>query len=476
MMNIKSMSNILAFYFFLLVCTINYNVQGIAYYTDTLNRSLQRNILKVPFFAANFSNFDLLHLNKNNKNIGIEFSGPETNACLESVLKKIRAGKDINIVVLGGSSSLGADLGVTSQSQTFHAAFVSWWEEVVYPVTNSRLHKHTVTIGGINTAYMSHCWRQYVKGLVNIDIVFWEFFINDNFYNEYENDVKHFISSVLNYSTFKPALIFVKFSHVESFGKELACAVPSLTSKKKSDVVKKSVELYGITAIDMHSIICDNVKNGDVSLLKSNYFICHHPSHLAHAQMAYSIINYMRNIFVHLLNSGSSFIRDKNTFSNPIANDEKGSLGNAQCFTALLPSPNFPITTSIFHLPLLWDYGYRTRKQGKWDQSLSIRNDVRGGYVAKMPFSTICFRLGELIRPRTVYLVISHQNTETPFFIIATIKRTDGTILSRTFIDCSATAHPALSVELLIYNEKGSLLLQIDDPVGKCLLNAIVID
>ena len=445
---------------------------------DAFSRVLHENIiLKGSFFAANFSTPDLLQLDVQNENIGVQYSGQETENRLKLLFEKVKSGRDVHLLVIGGSSSLGADLGYHSSLQTFHAAFVSWWDEVVYPHTNSRLHNHNVAIGGVGTAYMSHCWEQYVKEFLDIDLLFWEFFINDFFYSEYDKNLKLFISSVLEYRNSKPAPIFVKFGQSVVFpGEKLTCFVPSADFKQKTQVVKENIELFRISAIDIQHILCDNIKKKKYDLSKHKYFISHHPSHLAHAQIGYSLINYVRKIFINFLNFPSTPGNDLTSRTMMNVNFFKESFRNPQCFTALLPYPNFPIP-SIFKLPLLWHYGYRARTKSKWNHSLSLRNDVRGGYMAKMPFASIGFKLDQSIvyKASKIYLVISHQEHPTQFNIIVTVK-TDNREVHRSYIDCSKVVHPTLSVEMLASNVYGDIQVEIDDPLGKCLLNAIIVE
>ena len=467
---------------FLLQTKHIYNIMANSFNNDkdSFNRALQHtHILKGSFFSANFSTPDLIQLDVQNEKIGIQLSGQETVNRLKLLFdEKVKLGKDVHLLVVGGSSSLGADLGCQSEVQTFHAAFTSWWNEIVYPHTNSRLHKHVVAIGGVGTSYMSHCWKNYLQDVVEIDLLFWEFFINDFFYDGYDESVKRFLSGVLGYQSSKPAPIFIKFSQANIFpGDQLTCVVTNLKFQQKAQVIKENVERFRVSTIDMQRIICDNLKNKMFSLSKEKYFINHHPSHLAHAQIGYSLINYIRNILITFLNSPSSTTENELTVTRDVmVKQEAGSFGMDQCFTALLPYPNFPIM-SIFNLTRLWHYGYRARTKSKWHHSNSVRNDVRGGLLAVMPLSSIAFALDQniLYKQSNIYLVISHQEYPTSFYIIATVKKDDGTVIRSSSIDCSKSIHPALSVDQLASNVYGNVQVEISDPLGRCLLNAIIV-
>lgn len=446
---------------------------------DAFNRALHTDILKGSFFSANFSTPDLLQLDVKNKNIGIQLSGQETVNRLKLLFdEKVKLGKDVHLLVVGGSSSLGADLGYRSEVQTFHSAFTSWWDEIVYPHTYSRLHKQVVAIGGVGTAYMSHCWRNYLQELADIDLLFWEFFINDFFYDGYDKDMKRFLNGVLGYPNSKPAPIFIKFSQANIFpGDQLTCVVTKLSYQKKVQTVKKNTEHFRVSTIDMQRIICDNMNNKIFNLSKEKYFISHHPSHLTHAQIGYSLINYIRKIFTSILNSPSSTPSNGLMLKRVTTGNPEGSFGKDQCFTALLPFPNFAIT-SIFNLTRLWHYGYRSRTKVKWNHSDSVRKDVRGGFLAVMSFSSIAFALDQNIvfKKSNIYLVISHQEYPISFYIIATVKRDNGAVIQKSSIDCSKIIHPALSVEKLASGVYGNVQVEISDPLGKCLLNAIIVE
>ena len=158
-------------------------------------------------------------------------------------------------------------------------------------------------MGGKSWAvYMSFCWENYIKNGLIIDLIIWEFFINDFFFEDYNKYMQKFMKSVLFYPYTSPALIFVKFTQSNMYpGNEITCLVPNPLFLSKKQIVAINLKKFQITAIDMQKIICENIQKQKYNLSKSKYFISHHPSHITHAQIGYSLINYIRNEFLYFL-------------------------------------------------------------------------------------------------------------------------------------------------------------------------------
>ncbi|XP_066923049.1 uncharacterized protein [Clytia hemisphaerica] len=428
-----------------------------------------KDILETTFFRFNFSTSKLLEVDTKYEKLGIEYCGELTNERLQEIFEKASQGQNVTLLVLGGSSTIGADLGAGSKTQTYHMAFSSWWNENIFPVTGSFLHKKVIAIGGVGSAYMSYCWKIYLDNKKAFDIVFWEFFMNDFYFDDYSRILDNFFKSILQYSTSTPAFILVKFSPNTIFqGEQLTCLVTSEFFNAKDKVVRQKSRQYQISVASMQEIICRNVQQYNRILLKKDYFVHIHPSHKAHAQIGFTLINYIRNIFITFLKSPNRTRQYKHFPSSQSEN-------NAQCFTGLLPFAN-ALRKTIYDIPLLWSRGYRRRSKCKWDQSIAERTDIRGGYVAKEAQSEIIFQLplNIVYKVSNVYLVISHQSSPNSFYIDVIVRSIYGDFASS--LDCSQLLHPATSVQRIASNVLGTCNIEVYDPTGKCLINAIVLE
>ena len=331
---------------------------------NELRQKLQESILANPFFRANFSNFNLLHINPDEKNVGVDNFGEATTNNLERLFQKALTGKNVSLLVLGGSSSLGADLGPLCGVQTYHVALTSWWNRVIFPITGSFLTKRLAAVGGIGTAYMSLCWKEYIKGFQDIDLMLSEFFINDpdiTLHTSYDQSLKRFLQSIHEYVSC-PALIFVKFCKITIFpGKEITCLVTNPAFRLHLRLVQENLKAFEITSINFQSIICNILKTSHTQQLRKNeYFISHHPSHLAHAQIGYSLTNHIRNQFLQFLDGRDTVKQHKirSCYNNNILNTVPESI----CYTGILPNPTYQNLDLIYSLPKGWINGFKMRK------------------------------------------------------------------------------------------------------------------
>ena len=76
-----------------------------------LKTSVTREIFDVWPLSANFSDFVRLTTNEESVGRGIEYDGDNTRAAIERMMEKAIKGDNITMLVMGGSSTKGADLG-----------------------------------------------------------------------------------------------------------------------------------------------------------------------------------------------------------------------------------------------------------------------------------------------------------------------------------------------------------------------------
>lgn len=441
-----------------------------------LQENLKIEILQQEFFSSNFSTPDLLKLNDNLASKAIEYDGEHTRNSLNKLFTKAFNGKNISVLVLGGSSTQGADLGFQNRISTFHFGLKSWWEGVVTPITGSYMNRRVIGIGGIGTTYMGLCWKEYIRDMETIDLVIWEFFINDPDSSNYLEGVKRLFNSVSNHPS-DPSVILARFfkpNIMKCLSDNVVCDVNICKiHSMKSSVLTQLTGSYRFTMINLLASTCAYLKAPSSSLKINEVFISHHPSHLAHAQMAYILINYVRNHFLKFLQNLENDIKNHSDISNKNI-QEKQKETNTICWTGVLPSGKFIIQNNIFKLPVRQNYGFEKLKHTPWIPSAAVRDDVRGGYDSNMANTRIILTIPSTASQQyTVYVAISHKvdGGKTEIRLQSTNQYE---ILE---IDCSRRIHAGMDINHIADHVIGDAVLQMDvlDGIG-CSLNAIILE
>ena len=118
-----------------------------------------------------------LHLDKNNFCSAIK---DENNERLERIAEKVLRGMTVNVAVYGGSNTAGGGLQEDEKSikGRFPILLQGWWDNVITPVTGSRLNITIIVIGGTSSRYYEYCYNVYLD-INNIDLVILELSVND---------------------------------------------------------------------------------------------------------------------------------------------------------------------------------------------------------------------------------------------------------------------------------------------------------
>lgn len=439
--------------------------------TELLQSNLRLPIFQQEFFLQNFSSPELLKLDEVFAKQGVEYDGEYTKTTLNKLFMKAFTGENISVLVLGGSSTQGADLGYQNTKSTFHFGLKDWWNNVVAPVTGSYMNRRVIAIGGIGSTYMGLCWKEYIRDLQSIDLVLWEFFINDPDSKDYIRGVERLFTSIRNHPS-QPSFLLVRFftRNIMKCLSNKVCGINTCNiHKMKSNVLKQLCISYKFSMMNLLSTICAYLKTSKV-LNINELFISHHPSHLAHAQMAFILIDYIKNKFQEYLTATHPSL----TVENIVDNQQTSRDPNTVCWTGVLPSTKYIVPNSIFQLPVRQNYGFQKKENTKWIYSIAFREDVRGGYSTNIAGSRIILSLPvSTTQPYTVYAAISHvvDGGKTQFSVqgIATQNLIE--------IDCSRKVHSAMSINHIIDNVTGDAEFQMDvlDGMG-CVLNAIILE
>ena len=115
-----------------------------------LQQALTRDVLSVWPLKERFSTLRDLHLDKNNFWSAIK---DENNERLERIGEKVLRGMTVNVAVYGGSNTAGGGLQEDEKSikGRFPILLQGWWDNVITPVTGSRLNITIIGIGGTSS-------------------------------------------------------------------------------------------------------------------------------------------------------------------------------------------------------------------------------------------------------------------------------------------------------------------------------------
>ena len=335
--------------------------------TDTHNKrlgALQQldNKLSVNFFESwiyHYRSLDGLGLTAFMLKSGVSHHGSTRR--LQRVIEKALSGKDVNLLIVGGSISAGG--GVWKDRGNidgiYDRALTDWWKRIVFPLTNSKLLVNEVTIGGTDSEYFSYCVKNYIKTMP--DVVLWELAAND--YKRYVNrsfdpatPLERLTRLLLSLSS-HPALVFVNFFRGDYYGTTVQQDCPDSEDEGEQKI---SVH-YNITSLSWRSMICSDIgtRRGGVPLTLATLFSSdgYHPSLLGHAQMASLLITYLRNVIQNVISKERSSLlsvsvstksnhgKKSSDIPEPLYTDQTSS--DPRCWTLLTPNYNSPIGNTL---------------------------------------------------------------------------------------------------------------------------------
>ena len=312
-----------------------------------LQQSLTKDVLSVWPLKERFSTLRDLYLDKNNFWSAIKH---ENNERLERIAEKVLHGMTVNVAVYGGSNTAGGGLQEDEKSikGRFPILLQGWWDNVITPVTGSRLNITIIGIGGTSSRYYEYCYNVYLD-INNIDLVILESSVNDgvaiklgNLTNSnYSLPLEQFTRQLLNEPN-NLALMFVNF--FLTVRRQSGCF--NLVDLGQSLVSSH----YNITTFNLRNVACD-FKSGKFHItakaLKHQSEDRYHMSLLGHAQAAFMIIQVIKKSIKRLLNDRQMLIRNKTIY------DCNVPLHVSKCHP--LPPPKYiKPTSSIINNPLCW--------------------------------------------------------------------------------------------------------------------------
>ena len=384
---------------------------------DQLIQSVSQDIPSIWTYKNEFPNTASLILDEKCFDEGIAVDGKDTRDSIVKMIQSALSNRNVNVFVLGGSSTLGADLGSKNLQLTYHYALADWWNKTIGSITGSHMQRKVVAVGGVGTTYFGHCWQEYVDAKEEFDYVTWEFAINDPDSLQYEKAVERFTRDVLSLKS-TPGLTFVNFASKS----KLTSATPNKCKRHEDEakVVDRFAKHYFTTSVRWERGLCScNKLNSKAKLGK--LFKKNHPKDIGHAHVSYMLIKYFKKVILEHLkarksetagksgnigltwNSGNawnagnagyytqtmlkSYLYQNNGIPSllpePIYMTKNDLNEESKCFTSI--SPGNPPKHPLESLHVLQNQGFTILEESPWDSVPEERHDSTGGYITQYP-------------------------------------------------------------------------------------------
>ncbi|XP_047138723.1 axoneme-associated protein mst101(2) isoform X1 [Hydra vulgaris] len=271
---------------------------------DTLVENLERDITEVWSYRNMFPDAEALGLDNDKVHNTYANLGSLSGLNLRRALNRALRGEDVGLAVVGGSISKGgpfSEKGLDFVLRSYFYAIEDYWNKIIRPVTGSSMIIRDVSIGGIATDYYSYCLHNHLPNDKLTNIVLWELSANDM--RRYDDNqrpkpqpLEQFTRNVLSYRA-KPALVFLNFFALFEWDPDLSAHCRNFEDEGEDDIAK----YYKITSLSWRNMVCPLLASGTNPLFTKSKLFAEdnfHPSILAHAQMSYIVIDYIRTEFL----------------------------------------------------------------------------------------------------------------------------------------------------------------------------------
>ena len=267
-----------------------------------LQFAIKRNPLKIWFFKNRFKSLkDLfITLPLSNSARGVVQRYDTTNRLMDVILRSLN-GEDVNVAIMGGSISAGGGLTLDNEDLRgiYYRVFSDWWQKTVEPITGSVLKLHNLAIGGTGSNFFAFCYDVLLKPNTKMDLSLLDFTVNDYIQFKYSGlpmtlSLEQLTREILSETT-SPAVMYVNFVQGQ-------LQRPVCNNLENHGQTMLAVN-YGITTVSLRNFLCSNPLQIGKKFPKMFTSDGNHVSVLGHAQVAYMIINHMRQLMLSIINN-----------------------------------------------------------------------------------------------------------------------------------------------------------------------------
>ena len=294
------------------------------------------------------------------------YFSPSTNRCeltttvpfndqrspgVQSLVTKVRDGRLISMVVIGGSNTAGRNR--KKNKELYSSRFTDWWNKDVYKSTGSRLTLNIMGIGGSSSDLLLFCLQNYLPKK-QPDIVLIEFAVNE--FGKYGKAAQpmELLTRRLLLMASRPLVMYVNLVNPGIIkGKVTNTNCQNMEDLGLDDLAK----YYGIPSVSMKDFVCPLTSSSrrkfkaKMDLFEPDGM---HAGRKSHKKIASMIIEYFR-IFLATKDcdrsvKGKSNKKDSLSLLKPLFSDPSISdirLGKAMCWTHLTPNWKIPLKQSL---------------------------------------------------------------------------------------------------------------------------------
>ena len=306
---------------------------------------------------------------------------------LKRLFSLAEQGFNIDVSVVGGSISRGQPFVQRgSGKRVYHHALQDWWNKVVQPITGSAMRVRDFSIGGVGSEYFANCLPVHLAKEANTNLILWELSGNDvdryrGIVPNISQPLEQFLRNTLRYRS-QPEILLLNFFNGNDLLLKRGCR--DLEMEGETPVA----QYYDVTEISWTRSICPYLIR-DQSGMAFEYLFSndhYHPSIPAHAQMAYLLIEHIRDQFVKAISSGvlRNNLRMKTTLPPPMFTETY--MGDPLCFSLLKVDDAEPLNTLQVHIVSSPKYTLSTYR------SFVNRGDKLQGIQTKSENEIITFR------------------------------------------------------------------------------------
>ena len=265
-----------------------------------LKLAIKRNPLEIWFFKNRFKSLKDLSITLPLLKSGLVQRRDTTNRLRDVILRSLN-GEDVNVAIMGGSISAGGGLTLDKEDLRgiYYRVFSDWWRKTIEPITGSVLRLHNLAIGGTSSNFFAFCYNVLLKPNTKMNLALLDFAVND--YLQLFNSrfpmtlpLEQLTREILSERT-SPAVMYVNFVKGVS-------QIPACNNLENHGETMLAVN-YGITTVSLRNFLCSSPLQMRKKVPKMFTSDGNHVSILGHAQVAYMIINHIRQLMLSILDN-----------------------------------------------------------------------------------------------------------------------------------------------------------------------------
>ena len=306
---------------------------------------------------------------------------------LKRLFNLAEQGFKIDVSVVGGSISRGQPFVQKGQGKrVYYHALEDWWNKVVQPITGSKMTTRDLSIGGVGSGYFANCLPVHLAKEANTNLILWELSGNDvaryrGLVANISQPLEQFLRNTLRYRS-RPEILLLNFFNGNDFLSKRGCR--DLDMEGETPVA----QYYDITELSWTKSICPYLIR-DQSGMAFEYLFSndhYHPSIASHAQMAYILIEHIRDQFVKAITNRSlqKTLNIKDALPKPMF--DQTYLGSPLCYSLLKVDDANPLNTLQVEVVSSPKYAFSTYR------SFVHRGDKLQGLQTKSENEMITFR------------------------------------------------------------------------------------